>query len=384
MADSTRSDEGRAAGLWAIDYLQSKFSDRWLNEQTVNDLLSSWFHAIGFSELLDLALRLYLLKDAHGIASLLRDLRKNITNDRRNHSRLMLEVAGLANQLGFQVALEKNIRPGLPIDVVFTSPEGHFFGVEVYALSMDQRMRRGIEYTNGLFSEVKRIQAKYEVAIEMEWDDILDSNETMDLLAKIEKIASFVMADSTKRTLEFSGGALTVLSEHEAGAHQTGLTGPVIGGKNNDRFISRLVEKSSQAIQAGATWVRVDALDGLWQFSQWATWPLKEKGDAIANEVIRTLGNVEELHGVILSGGPVTAQAAIPSESAILDSGGFALRKNLSPFRCRETIILPMHNDYDTEADKWLQMYDNEPDWLHWALESVGLPSTAKIFDPRS
>jgi hypothetical protein len=383
MANSPRSDEGRTAGMWAIDQLHSALGDQWLIKQAPEDLLWSPYHAGGFSELLDLGLKLHFLRDASGMTSLLKDLGKDVKQGRRVHSRLMLEVAGLASQHGYEVALEKRYAPGLaPTDVVLTTPTGRF-GVEVFALLKDRNLQDGEAYADQIFSALGDIESKYGVAVRGKWEGILDAKETSNLLAEIEKAASLVAGDSRSRVVEHFAGTLTVSSRDEASLNQSILTGPLIGGMNNDRFLSRLVQKSSRAIKAGSTWIRVDVLDGLWQLTQWSTWPLKEKGEAIANEVRRAVGSLAELHGVILSSGPATAQGVLANENVDLDGGSFALRRLLPPVRVRETIILLMHNAHESEAAEWLAMYHKEPDWLNWALESVGLSPSAAVFDFR-
>ena len=115
MSESVRSAEGQAAGIWAIDVLRDRLGHDWVERVAVaegrapSDLLLSMVHAVAFGELLDLALRLHLLRNVEGMAVVRRDLKNDLREQRRLHTRVVLNVAALALQRGHDVAMEKRV-----------------------------------------------------------------------------------------------------------------------------------------------------------------------------------------------------------------------------------------------------------------------------------
>lgn len=122
MSESARSDEGRAAGIWAIDVLRDQLGHHWMERAALaegrapSDLLLSMVHAVAFGELLDLALRLHLLRNVEGMGVVRRDLKNDLREQRRLHTRVLLNVAALALQHGHGVAMEKRVAVDLRAD----------------------------------------------------------------------------------------------------------------------------------------------------------------------------------------------------------------------------------------------------------------------------
>jgi len=71
MEESSRSEEGKAAGVWAIGELRTYLGDDWMERvaqhegSAPSELILSPIHAVAFGELLDLALG----RQAHTIIS---------------------------------------------------------------------------------------------------------------------------------------------------------------------------------------------------------------------------------------------------------------------------------------------------------------------------
>ncbi len=61
----------------------------------------------------------------------------------------------------------------------------------------------------------------------------------------------------------------------------TSFTGPVVTSGDPWRLANKLTKKATQTVEAGGGWIRVDVLDGLWQFTDWARWALPQKAEAI-------------------------------------------------------------------------------------------------------
>lgn len=77
-----------------------------------------------------------------------------------------------------------------------------------------------------------------------------------------------------------------------------GLRGPEMRGDSWARIAPRIHQKVEAAVESGASWLRLDARDGLWQFTEWSTRPLAEKLQLLDAAVRGLLGG---LSGIIVS-----------------------------------------------------------------------------------
>lgn len=379
MADSNWSEGGRNAGVWAIDQLRTILGQEWSGLRDSNYLQFAFMHAGAFGELLDIALRLHLLNDVSGMARIRRDFVRDVKPERRLHTQLLLNVASLAVQCGQNVALEKILPLKLaPTDVVLTNEVG-IMGIEVFAVHMDARMQMGMIYSDRIDNELDHIRSKYGVEITGNLDSILTDLETQEWLELIEKFALRVNEDGKTRTIKYPSSSVTILLLKNSSDNEISFTGPLILGKTNFRLYEKLIEKAQQAVKAGATWIRVDVIDGLWQFTPWATWPIREKGEEMTKEITNILAKIVGLHGVVLSSGSTMCSATIDNKFVPLSGGGIAMATNLPLSRARETIIIPLHSGYENETALWSEMYSGESGWLDWALQKVGLPPSVVV-----
>lgn len=82
LEESQRGPAWREAGSWALGVLQEQLGDRWLHRTWTKytlpgPLVLSSAHTIAFAELLELALRLDLLRDHPGMGVVGRNLRRD-------------------------------------------------------------------------------------------------------------------------------------------------------------------------------------------------------------------------------------------------------------------------------------------------------------------
>jgi hypothetical protein len=82
------------------------------------------------------------------------------------------------------------------------------------------------------------------------------------------------------------------------------------------RVEGRLLQKAAQATRAGGGWLRVDLMDGTWQFTLWAHVSLREKIDQIAELLKSALCHLDGITGVVASSGVCVAQGQFHGESA--------------------------------------------------------------------
>jgi hypothetical protein len=135
------------------------------------------------------------------------------------------------------------------------------------------------------------------------------------------------------------------------------------------RLASRIGEKAKRALESGAEWLRIDVVDGLWQFTEWAQRSLLEKLTTIA--VLLRAQTAAPLRGVVLSSGALQAQGSFEDDEVWLPDGSGACRRLLPGHRVRETIIVPASEERTPAVEFWNRLYLSEPSWLAWGLAQV-------------
>jgi len=197
-------------------------------------------------------------------------------------------------------------------------------------------------------------------------------------LEELEVVASQVAADRVARPVDHPGSRVQVLPGGEVPAG-TSFIGPIAAHRGWPRTVAKLREKAEQARLSGARWLRADVLDGLWQFTPWAQWPLPAKTQELAGATRAALGQVDWLDGVVLSSGLAVGQGQFTAESFRTDDGAMGLRRLVDPVRVREVIVIPIRPDGVDVASRWVELYGAEEGWLEWALNKVGLPSAGEV-----
>ena len=70
-----------------------------------------------------------------------------------------------------------------------------------------------------------------------------------------------------------------------------------------DRLTRHVREKAQQSLGAGGNRGKLDVVDGLRQFTDWATIPLAEKDESLSNERREALVDAPGLNGVVIANG---------------------------------------------------------------------------------
>ncbi len=122
------------------------------------------------------------------------------------------------------------------------------------------------------------------------------------------------------------------------------------------------------------TWLRLDLLDGTWQFSELARRTLPEKSQWIAALVAQEAARTG-IAGAVVSSGPLISPRAQAQEYA--GPGGiFGLRRGIDALRVRETVVVPLSPQGVRQAEMWRDLSDAEPPWLENALRAASLPAS--------
>jgi hypothetical protein len=382
MLDSSYPEEGRAGAIWAIDVLAPLLGDKWLQgtaeeDSVPSEILMAEMHSAAFGELLELGLRLHLLAGLDGMGAIRRELKTDRRVDRRVHTRAVLGVAGLALQKGWTVSVEAG-QP--PTDVAVTVGPDHRFIAEVFVSLTDNLMRSAMVRTDDLMHRIRAVTWPFGVDLDGSFIGGT-AEEEGEWFSAVEAAARKAQEETVTITVDLPAGTVEVFPmSMRPDRESVGFSGPGMHGKDGRRLESRVRQKAQQAVRSGAGWLRVDVLDGLWQFTEFAGATLKQKGEMLAAEMRPVLVDIPDLLGVVFSSGPSIAQGAFYGESARLSGGGFALRRPIEPGRVRETLILPTTSTSESDSQAWLEIYNEEETWLDWALEQVGLPPLARMF----
>ena len=375
MAESTRSRAGKQAGLWAFGVLERTLGHDWPERAWRKDgevpglIRLSAIHAVAFCELLELALRLHLLHDVPGAGKLRKELRTDPRAERLVHTRLQLEVGALGAHLGWTVAFEGS--GGGPFSDVTITGTPVVLAVETFAVFTDKTTREGQRFWDDLSGKMMRIRFAHNVAFDGRLLRRLTPQETSDLVDQLETTARDVAEYGDRRYLKHSGAEICIVPSAEADG--TRFSGPPETARGWERVAIDLRQKAEQARQSGARWLRVNLHDGMWQFNEWAAWPLAIKSDALARWSRDALSGAVGIDGVVFSSGAVLGQGAFVGESCRTDDGVFGLRRVWHPLRVRETVVVPASGIGSAQASEWVRVYDAEPAWLGWAVEHVGL-----------
>jgi hypothetical protein len=373
-----RSRAWRDTGLWALRSLEVHLGHDWpvtLARKAPggrpSELAVAAGHVTAYANVLELALRLELLKETSGFGKARRAIVTDPRPSQLAHSRIQLELASLALKGGSPPELEPNPISRRPADVAFGNARRQLV-VETRAVLTSDAWRDNGQWTDELFERIHAVERTHGVHCEGEIRKKLSDTDSDELLRAVEDRARLIAMGASAPPLRMPGIALNVVaSENSSGT----LRGPSTGGDSWARVGPRIAEKAEQALGSGANWLRIDILDGLWQFTPWAALPLAEKLEGVAAHVRASLGRLE---GVILSSGALFAQGVFADDDVSLADGLVGLRRRLTPSRVRETLIIP--SEPGAAADPWRQMYAEEPRWLAWALDRLALPTPDAIF----
>jgi hypothetical protein len=362
-----------------MDVLEQELGETWPGQvrgkegSVPPEIAWSPAHAVAYAELLEFALRLKLLSRVPGFASVRRDLRRNLVGHRRMHARVQLEVASLAKMARHEVSMEVKGRPGMsPLDVQFGAAD-RVVAAEAKVIMFDELTRTGNAFADEVNRRINKIRMTHDVEFDGELRVKLKPDELHRWALALESAAAKVSAGSGDQTVAhpLAGTTIVIPGSRAAGAT---FRFPAETSQGWPRIGRVLRDKANQAIRAGASWLRVDVMDGLWQFSPWARLTLPAKLSALSSAVRDEMRSLPELSGAVVTSGACLAQGVFAEESCEEPDGGIALRRLLDPIRVRETVIVPLTAAALPDADMWAELYRTEPQWLGWALSESGLP----------
>jgi len=372
---------GKLAGVWALKVLEEVLGPRWPEDifdsaGSVPSEVFGFAYAYEFARLLELALRLTMLRSTPGYGKVRRDLRRDHRHERRHHSMIQLEIAGLAMRLGLDPAMEVAIADGGgPADVRFTTTNGTI-AAETRVVLRDASSRAAEADWDRLTTGLLPLEANHGVVFGGGLDFVPAGSELEELLAGLDDSARQVASDGETRTFRHRAGSIDVIPDSRAS--EATLRGPRQASNGWPRIASVLRDKAAQAERTNATWLRVDVLDGLWQLTEWSRGGMAEKTERLSGAVTEVLAS-SGLSGAIFTSGAGLVVGSVEEMTFYAADGALGQRRLVPPMRARETIIVPLRPDAQSQASMWRDLYESEPDWLPWALSECGLPSLDEV-----
>jgi hypothetical protein len=324
------------------------------------------FHTLAHCELLELALRLSLLDDLPGRGQVQRALRGDAASSQVMHARIQLEVAALAQRIGRAAALEsRQISPKDPVDVLV----GHM-PVETFAVPSEDREIEHRQAADEMMHWLFMLGVVHGVHVAGKVQTLLDHHKRETLGEEIIAASRRLENGTGEQILSDTDYQLVVLRrEHAAGR---ALTGPTTRSDAWRKPARRLHKKAEQARSSGATWLRRDIRNGLWQFTELRKLSLADRAMQLAAATRQILSAHPHIHGAVLSCGSLHAQGYFTDESTVGELGEIGLRRVIFPLRVRELIVVPASLESSEEAEDWYAIYDGEADWLTSGLERTG------------
>jgi hypothetical protein len=386
FAHGERPKAWSEAGLWAMNEMRALLGDEWPSETARTgwfpaELGSAYSHTVAFARLMELALRLREFGSTSGMATVRNALKSDRTPQRWFHTAMQLEVAALAAASGADVKFEASEQGVYPADVRLTTSVGSL-AIETFAVLTSERWRNAADASDAISARISGIENRYGVSCDVDFaSETLQEDELARFLDEIEFGAAVVKAGQPIHVVRVQRASASV-----GRGIDTRFSGPPISENPWPRLAARVARKREQTRSSNeGVWLRVDLLDGIWQFSPWAQAPLAQKVEALALQLRQELGrDIGQVAGVIASSGSLLAQGRFTDETVRALDGSSGVRRVLAPVRVRETLVIPFGPESLPAGHFFRELYAEEAAWLDAALAKQDLGTIAEMFPRRA
>lgn len=273
----------------AIQTIRVEFGNSWLgatksfNSDRPEFITNAWFN----NHAAELTIRLACQIDTCRGLLRYRQIRKGMLRGHRGewlHSLLQFEVAALSRNRGFDVEFEPRL-PGIetkPADVRVVTPDGELL-IETRVVLKSDLVRKNQTTTDRFFALHRQLQHLTGVALTLDASG-LDGEVTTEFIEELETIVRYT--NDTDGWPVHYGGVIVNLFADEA----TVAVGPSAIEPAWLRIRSVVREKATKyAAGSRPVWLRIDALDGFWQFTPLHEMSLHEKLCFVAKLLIEAL-----------------------------------------------------------------------------------------------
>lgn len=375
------SPEGVAAVGLAIDEAERMLGPSWPGRQFErkgwwpSEFNLLMFHAAALPQFLAFVMRLEAAADEPTFTTVLRGLKRGVTSTDWRHALLQLEVHRALRSSGTTITFEPEISGSRnKADLMITPSEGSPFLVETTSLARVDVDQAWEEYEHNIWQAVTTLELRHDVRIAVELIDHRDETETATWLAAIA--AAAVNSEHEVQRVESPMGRADVRRAGSPTPQRT-FVGAVATRDGWRRLGRALQGKARQSEGPLPVWLRVDALDGFFQFTEFATLDWTERVDRVAMSLREDLAGASHLAGVVLSSGPAVVLGATDptaENQTTRSAAGCGLRRLISAHTVRETIVVALRDDVTDQQEWWAAAYAEEPEWLPHDLSGRALP----------
>jgi hypothetical protein len=293
---------------------------------------------------------------------------------------LQLEVGRAGIAVGLDVSFEPSVTGTSRFaDVEWRSSTTPPILIETTSLFRDDVAIRAERYETWLKDQVSRIEFDHRVNIAVQLTTHAEPDGITRWLVALDRASQALVGDAV---VTVSGPGVVARVQRAPFPERTSVfVGATVEGDAWRRLARTLAGKARQSAGPHPTWLRVDVLDGLWQFTPWAQLPLSDRLELIAPILQEHLAAQAHLDGVVLSSGPLVALSEPPDED-VEAAFGVAVRRKLSAHQVRETLIVAFRDTPDAGLEQWASAYRSEPRWLNADLAAVGLRPVQSWWTP--
>jgi hypothetical protein len=375
LAETEWSAGLRSAGQFALDVLERELGAGWPTYAgskfgVPEELPFSRTHIFALIRVIELGLRLDLLKANPGMGKVRRTLKRSPSREDLQHITIAMEAGALAVMNGFDVEFEPILHEGAPpIDIALRGKLP--LAVEVRSIFRDEASIEASNYADQLKNVIHALRMNPGVAIGGEIACVLDSDIVSSIAQELTARARFVAAGGISPAIQLAGVNLHVRIPGNPDDESLSIAIPM--EDHWRRLRERLQEKSRRAAQSGAQWLRFDSLDFLWQLGPLAQMSLSQRLTELSDRVVEWLRPFGHIRGLVLTDGAWMLTVNTPDETHQDARRGLAMKRRLDPFRARETLIVPLFDEALEEARHWYAFYDDESSWMKWALDRYAM-----------
>jgi hypothetical protein len=383
------SSEGKAAVVWALANLERLLGPSWPGRQfrlygrLPGELLMFASYQYVLPQFLSLVMRLRSAAGESTFDPVLAGLRRGLDSAGWRHLLLQMEVARAARTFDSAASFEPKV-PGTDrkADVSLEPTDGKVELVETTTLFRSEVDRQWEEYEDRLRRSLMEIERRHGVYSITHLTDHLDSAATEDWLLAVNVAAADASASGQQQKVRSAAGEILLCTTGFARRTAT-FTGAALTADGWRRLGRAVQGKARQSAGLVPAWLRIDAMDGFFQFTDWAQLTGPQRTDRLADALANALVDATHLQGVILSSGlAVSLGATDPTieDTTNTTSRGTALRRTVSPHLVRESALVPLHGAAAGMAANWASAYSTEPSWLDEDLTLHGLSPLADLW----
>ncbi|MFC6155647.1 hypothetical protein [Kribbella jiaozuonensis] len=374
-----------AAVARCIDMLEGHLGKSWPRKQVErrgwlpNELLMLGHHVAALPAFLTFALRVDSVTVEPTFEEVLQDLKRGVDTATWRHVLLQLEVSRAWEAASETITFEPRIADA-PRKADLRIRASRTFLVETTSLSRSMADRRWEELEHSLWMRIQSIQARTGALIDVEMAVDVAPDALEAWLIEVERVASKTSQDRpTIVTSDVGQASIRRDQNNDPGSTFHGSLRTTDGWF---RLARTLVDKARQSSGEEPVWLRVDALDGFFQLTEWPSLSWPERVSRLSEATHYALEGADHLAGLVLSsskGVAIGATNATQVDNRFDAESGTGLRRLIAPHVARETAIIPLNPAADAEHRVWADAYSAEPDWLDEDLGLAGMPPLAEF-----